>query len=830
MARPGSPPGQPNPRALVNREDVLIRAISALVAALASAGFVAAVGGAILWARFQTTELPAEQAVAAVPNEELVVVGAVALVGFLIAAIAAVLGVYVLDTAGTAGARTRRGLIALMVVEIAIAIFFVESGLGTRLLLGAAFAVAGVLIVYLLDAAADTVTAALAAPVSQRPNWLEQLRGWAGDQLFRGVGGWEGQRRVIAMAVLVAGVFVAAKADDLIWVVLWLAAVLVFVQPLKALFWGHDGLRRVVAVALIAYGLTALIRFHESLAEVTIAAVSLALLNLGVAKTTGNRFAFYGVSVFLSVVLFGGILSYVRTRDYPKLQSVAVLMKDGESVCGLYVTETDSRLYLARVDVVGGRGRKVSVVERSGRIFWLPRDQIERSELGPLQGVIPAQANAADLREELVSEHGNPPPSGVAGVLESSECSPPPTFLPPKSTEQRELAERLQPRLVVHRGDGFWPISALTIFRLRHGEDRTRRQVTDDESIVTTRVNQLPWVGGVNEWLDYPGPNTRKGEQHEDMVKALKANLNSEDPAKTAREYFFVVDDEEGQLTSLQYWFYYQFNYQNFGIRGVRVGTAGFHEGDFESIGVLLSRNKEPKYVWMARHAADEGRPFAWREPILKRSGEHLTVYAARGSHATYETCGVQHRQERARGLINDETACGSDKLVFEPQITPLSDLAFAPWACWQGHFGYSRLRKSIAAEQYLIASGPASPLWQQKLGDKTYTPCATVEVPPLRPGVRGEETIDDATAGTLRQNGGQLQLLFDSCDAWRKPPTRGVYVVACNDEVLDTYFESGLEEVGDERIRIRRQGGRARPLTVPAIYRSPDLVLETTS
>jgi VPS62-like protein len=797
----------------MNREDLVTRVLSAVVAVVVSAGFVAAVGGAVLWARFHAAKLPADQAVAAVPNDELGVVGAVALVAFIIAGLVALIGAYALDRSGTPGERTRRGLAVLMVAEIVVAICILESNVLTGVLLGIGFAILGVFAIYLLEDL-ERALKGRQPDAPDRPRWAERFLRWVTRQLFANVSLVEGIRRMLVTVLLVGGVFLVSLTDEWLLVALWMLAFVALLHPWNALRPRYAPLRRLIAVALIVYGLAAVIRYHDSLAALVIAAVLLALVNLGVAQATGERFAFYGIAVFLSVVLFGGLLSYVRTRDYPKLQGVAVVMKNGDSACGLYVTETDSRLYLARVDVVGGR-KKVRIVDRSGRITWLPRDQIKRSELGPLQGVIPAQANAADLRDELLQEEKKPKPDSVAGLPKASECVPEPEALPIRQTEQRKLAEQFQPRLITDRSDGFWPISVLTIFRLRRGDQGTCRQVPG-ECIPTTRVVKLPWTGGVNEWLDYPAANTSKEQQHEDMVGALK----SEDPAKTGREYFFVTGGKGSELTSLQYWFYYQFNYQRLRLKGVTFKKAGFHEGDFESIGLLLSRDsKEPRYLWMARHA-DEGRPFVWSEAKLERSGGHPTVYAARGSHATYEACGRQHRFDGTKSLIDDETACSTKQLFFEPALTPLSDLAFTPWACWRGNFGYSKLKR-LPREDLLLANGPQSPLWQQNFR-ALAAPCAVTQTPPLRPDIAGEETVDDATATTLRANGGQLDRRFDRCKEWRKPPARGVYVVACSDGMLKRYFDSGLEEIGKEQITIGR--GKQQALkSVPAIYRSPN-------
>ncbi len=815
----------------MNLQDVSVKALSALVAALASAGFVGAVGGAILWARFHAAELPADQAVAAVPQRELVVVGAVALVSFVLAGVGALVAVYALDHCGTPGPRTRRGLLALMVAEILVAVSLGGFGVAAAVLLVAGVVTAGVMLAYLVEDAAGFLRA---RPQAERR--LTVLLAWARNQLFGDVRRRERVRRVVGLALGLAGLAVVARADHWPWVALWLGVTLLVVAlPLVPGWTAGEAsggrLRRMLAVAVIVYGLTALLRFEGSLASVTLAALALAALNLAVARATGQRFAFYGVSVFLSVILFGGFLSYVRTRDNPKLQAVAVLMKGGRSACGLYVTETDSRLLLARVDVVSG-GRKGRVLERSGRLFWLPRDQIERSELGPLQGVTDAQEHAAELRDELLAEQRlgsagaatteprSPAGGAVADVGEANECSPRPPPSPLRDTPQRDIAKRFQPRVVVDRDDGFWPTSVLAVFKLRHGERRTCRQVSDQECVRVARASQLPWIGGTGEWLEYPGANTDPEKQHEDMVRAL----GSRDPARTAREYFFVTGGD-GQPTSVQYWFFYQFNYQRLGLGGVPIARAGFHEGDFETLGMLLSRDsKRPVYVWMARHSRIEGRPFVWSESQLRRSGEHLTVYSARGSHATYESCTEQRRRQLPRGLINDRPQCDPRRqLVLEPQVTPLSDLAFASWGCWQGKFGHSRRARRIPHAADVFADGPVSPLWQQGF-NRSFRPCERTQGAPARSGA-GEEVLDDATAATLRAHGGRLDGLFDSCAAWKKPPASGIYVVACNEQALDAFFGSGLEDMGDAAIAIRGPDGRAEAPGVPAVYRRPEAV-----
>ncbi len=113
------------------------RALPAIGSAIGFVGFVAIVGGAIEWIRFDAAQLPATQAVLAVPKQELVVVGALALSVFVFGAVLAVLAVYLIDSEGNATPQTARGLIALGVIEMSVTLLFIgRHAFGKYLWLG----------------------------------------------------------------------------------------------------------------------------------------------------------------------------------------------------------------------------------------------------------------------------------------------------------------------------------------------------------------------------------------------------------------------------------------------------------------------------------------------------------------------------------------------------------------------------------------------------------------------------------------------------------------------------------------------------------------------
>jgi hypothetical protein len=101
------------------------QALPAIGSAVGFAGFVAVIGAAIEWIRFDAAGLPATQAVLAVPKQELVIIGALALVVSLVGAMLAVLLVYLIDENGDATPSTARGLVAVGVVEMLATMRFI---------------------------------------------------------------------------------------------------------------------------------------------------------------------------------------------------------------------------------------------------------------------------------------------------------------------------------------------------------------------------------------------------------------------------------------------------------------------------------------------------------------------------------------------------------------------------------------------------------------------------------------------------------------------------------------------------------------------------------
>jgi hypothetical protein len=341
------------------------------------------------------------------------------------------------------------------------------------------------------------------------------------------------------------------------------------------------------------------------------------------------------------------------------------------------------------------------------------------------------------------------------------------------------------------------------------------RHVADGVCVRLTSAADLPFAGGDGEWLDYPSDGLHTNYEHDVMIEAL----GSADPARTAAEYYLVSRGRRPDAPwTVQFWFFYTFNYQPVTLRATaswipkplrsrlvvrpKIARSGYHEGDFESVSLLLSaRTHRPVYAWMARHK-DEGRAYVWGEPGLQSSGRHLTVFAAKGSHTDYASCVSQPRPVAPLGIIDDQPQCTLPKqLRLRPETTHLIDLSRVSWACWRGYFGQipEQVRARLAHQS---DNGPLSPLWQQKLGGVTSQPCRGLSRSVSHDDQR-EEMLDDGAAARLRVRAGRLDPVVDECADWEHPPARGILLIACDPRQLGAFRASGYESPGPPTLHI---------------------------
>ncbi len=410
---------------------------------------------------------------------------------------------------------------------------------------------------------------------------------------------------------------------------------------------------------------------------------------------------------------------------------------------------------------------------------------------------------------------------------------PPPVTQPVADPQQaKTLAGGYEPTLVLERQDGFWPVSVEAIDGLPPAEERPCLALRKGAECKRIAIEHLPWDRGPRSaFVDYPAGNADPDAER----RSFGVALGGEAPATGAQLYYYVTGRSRQRPVTLQYWFYYPFNYLAVRRHGVDLADIDLHEGDFEGLAMLLSaRTQRPVYVWMPRHA-EEGERFTWEEGDLHRHGRHPVGFVARGSHATYESCGRKFRTVEADtnlGLFHvkvidvpdDHVSCAPPDRYRLHAGLPLVNLARTWWGCWPGHFGNAPDLGEVPIFGQLLeqidANGPQSPLFQQKFDEDHPSPCAKVSAPAPPVGAR-EVLPDPKTARALGVAGGRLDSLFEDCEEWFQRPPEGSYLVACDPVRLRSFFASGLERAGHQRLKIWGDPPPRGP-GIPAVFQAP--------
>jgi len=367
------------------------------------------------------------------------------------------------------------------------------------------------------------------------------------------------------------------------------------------------------------------------------------------------------------------------------------------------------------------------------------------------------------------------------------------------------LARRFQPTLLVTTADPFWPVSVGALLDDRGaGGQVTCLQHLPVLSCPPKTARAAPTMAdlaapsGAGDFLEYPVSPALTDTPTPQLDSFLRgqpgftgslptlrqrlANPGLVDPWMTAQIYFYYAANTNpgswpapdtaitGKFIALQYWFFYQYNYyptvynvslMNDDPEAADLINTDLHQGDWEHITILLdAKTKQPLWVYTARHS-NEGQYYPWNSPQLTFDQGHVVIQAAFGGHPSYPAhCREGLRFAPAlgdiRGRVADWIVCGSGRYAFRWQTTPLVDIAKAPWACWQGHFGVATpteignaklnegsIQRAIDAD--VLVAGPRSPLWQAENGRLAADQTAVAGKPP--PTNHGVCAADDPAA-----------------------------------------------------------------------------------
>lgn len=461
-------------------------ALPVVVSAVVSVGFVAFAGKAILWTRFEALQVPGDQVVKAVPQSEAVATGASLLLIFGALGVLAAISVYLIDRPGRATALMSRSILAIVGVEIAVAIWSTHGDpLTSRIAATEVVALAIATAVWVTFVAGLThvrkipggPTGEEAEPEPPRgPFYQVEEDGTPPVETKSG-----GQAKVTSGITCVGSIVTLYAATVLT------AAVLLVALAIGGIGWGavaalaalgltlggavlqhcivfsrnerrrkkeertererqaelakrpmarmrtclHAAIEKAVApkrpkpvgspprvkesgialsmpgaflmgaLAVVAVAVPSLILWEWWL---LVALAAAALLGAGlwrIASLSKDGFVWYGLAVFISVPLFGTVMLMASNAEEPKVQPMALIRTtDGpdESIQGLYVTEADDRVYFASVAT---EGCKDEVRPNSGRLLWVPKEEVVAMAVGPLESVEEASRSALEMSYDL---------------------------------------------------------------------------------------------------------------------------------------------------------------------------------------------------------------------------------------------------------------------------------------------------------------------------------------------------------------------------------------------------------------------------------------------
>lgn len=387
-------------------------------------GFVAFAGSVIVWTRFYAAQVPPDQVVAAYPRGELVAIASALLLLFGFVGILAVIAFYLVDRKGRATIGMSRALLALLAVEGTAAILLVESSSWQDRVLACELFLLPTIVAFwatFVYERPDLSRDPDAGEDGEHPGFTERVGDFR-DDVFKLLS----LRSEFIDTVLITVVVVTSVATLLILLGLPVVNVaigglaLIGVLPtlrLLRLWIDEPGQQRtpepgkvpftrrgqalIIALLPVAAVGPSLVLGSGWLPFSLIAAAGLVAGLWRVAILSDGRFRWYGLAVFISVPLFGTLTGMARNIADPQAQPMALIRKaDGpaESIQGLYVTETDSRIYFATVATEGCTDQ---LVPHSGRLLWVPKSEVVAMSIGPLQNVDVAARTALEMSYAL---------------------------------------------------------------------------------------------------------------------------------------------------------------------------------------------------------------------------------------------------------------------------------------------------------------------------------------------------------------------------------------------------------------------------------------------
>lgn len=386
----------------------LLAVVGAIASSIGVVGFVAVVGGMVVWLRFDALHLPADTAVAAIPRTNLIVIGLSTLIPFIVLGLVTAFLAYIFAADNLVPSRPWNDLGTLW------------SGTGDLADLGPVmppFDTAGLAtdtqavdrqrarLAEVAQEAGDAVATARAAAkvgqpkvvteqttriqdlsdtLAQNFRWLEELHDSAPAELVGLKPHLEQVKRTLAAAKDRAeqALTEANNRRKLALVTRYGSALALLAVEMGIVF-VVGGPSTVQVIILIAIGIV----------------LAYCTLRLG-SRTQG--FAVFGSAIFISILLFGTATTLFRTFHTPKVQPVALLRAGrDQGLTGYFVAQTSDRVYLVRI--LGERKGK-NFQTSFPRLVVIPRSNVVSMEVGPLQLQETAYGTSYRALEELCAQ------------------------------------------------------------------------------------------------------------------------------------------------------------------------------------------------------------------------------------------------------------------------------------------------------------------------------------------------------------------------------------------------------------------------------------------
>jgi hypothetical protein len=175
-------------------------------------------------------------------------------------------------------------------------------------------------------------------------------------------------------------------------------------------------------LAGIAVAVPAVVLDESWVAGALFAAVALTVSLWRIAALPKRSFHWFGLAVFISVPLFGTLTLMARNIDDPQVQPVALIRStDGpdEAIQGLYVTEGHDRVYFA---TVATEGCTDELRGGSGRLLWVPKEEVVAMSVGPLQSVEDAARASLEMAYALTPAVETPSGTAVSLRAEAEQA------------------------------------------------------------------------------------------------------------------------------------------------------------------------------------------------------------------------------------------------------------------------------------------------------------------------------------------------------------------------------------------------------------------------